>query len=800
MGRGKKTEYGCTVPFRDLEYLLGEMEPGLAEDTGKRFCFVLGAGASIESGIPSGQHLVDQWDTYIRRRDSEQEYAAWKESMGIRSKQDQYAHYSDYYQKRFEEEPEEGPIFIRNKTARAEPSVGYLALASVMTETQNNIVITTNFDKLPETSIFRDTAQIPWVIGTASEIPYLQLNAEYPKILKVHGDMFLDMKNNTDEIKQLDERWKNPLKDVLRQYHPVFIGYAGNDPSLMGYLEEIADRIKRPYWLYFREAELTERIWRFVEKSNGCFVDGRIGFDAVLMHIFKSFQFEKAYKMQAEKRDETFQTKWAEAEETLKKLLAAETDNKMDKDTSDDDSIRESVRKITGNETPESMLYNLWNQPQTEQKKLLEAALNQFPANDYVLESYAIYWHEQGEPDEAEKYYKRAVEANPQNARNLGNYALFLELQRNDYDKAEEYYWRAVEADPKNAKQLGNYANFLCDQRKDYVRAEEYYQRSVEAGPQNATQLGNYAVFLEEQQKDYDKAEEYYRRAVEADPKHANNLGNYADFLWKQRKDYNKAEEYYRRAVKANPKDATNLGNYAVFLKNQRKDYDKAEEYYRRAVEADPKHANNLGNYANFLYDQRKDYDRAEEYYRRAVEADPKHATNLGNYANFLWKQRKNYDSAEEYYRRAVEADPKDANNLGNYANFLCDQRKDYDRAEEYYRRAVDADSNHANHLGNYANFLCDQRKDYDKAEEYYRRTVEADPKDANHLGNYAIFLKNQRKDYDKAEEYYRRALQIDPNHVNNLKNYAIFLKDIRHDAKAARKYRQRAEEQKAKE
>lgn len=76
MGRGKKTEYGCTVPFRDLEYLLGEMEPGLAEDTGKRFCFVLGAGASIESGIPSGQHLVDQWDTYIRRRDSEQEYAA----------------------------------------------------------------------------------------------------------------------------------------------------------------------------------------------------------------------------------------------------------------------------------------------------------------------------------------------------------------------------------------------------------------------------------------------------------------------------------------------------------------------------------------------------------------------------------------------------------------------------------------------------------------------------------------------------------------------------------------------------
>ena len=82
--------------------------------------------------------------------------------------------------------------------------------------------------------------------------------------------------------------------------------------------------------------------------------------------------------MQAEKRDETFQTKWAEAEETLKAFGSGDR-QQMDKDTSDDDSIRESVRKITGNETPESMLYNLWNQPQTEQKKLLEAALNQFP-------------------------------------------------------------------------------------------------------------------------------------------------------------------------------------------------------------------------------------------------------------------------------------------------------------------------------------------------------------------------------------------------------------------------------------
>lgn len=63
--------------------------------------------------------------------------------MEIRSKQDQYAHYSDYYQKRFEEDEAEGHTFIRNVTAKAEPSAGYLALANVMTGTANNIVLTT---------------------------------------------------------------------------------------------------------------------------------------------------------------------------------------------------------------------------------------------------------------------------------------------------------------------------------------------------------------------------------------------------------------------------------------------------------------------------------------------------------------------------------------------------------------------------------------------------------------------------------------------------------------------------------
>lgn len=317
MGKGKKTRYGMEVPFRTLQHLLQEMEPDLVRNTSKRFCFVLGAGASRASGIPSGQNLVDQWDEYIRRRDSQKEYEIWQREMEIRSKQDQYAHYSDYYKKRFAEDEADGPTFIRNVTAKAEPSAGYLALANVMTGTANNIVLTTNFDKLVETSIFRDTAQIPWVISTEEELKYLDLYADYPKILKLHGDMFNNMRNTTEETQRLDLSWKEMLKDVLKTYHPVFIGYAGNDPGLMGYLESVAGQIKRPYWLYYREDELTERIWKFVANSGGCFVDGRIGFDGVLMHLFDRFHFQKAYMEQAKEREQVFQAKWQEAKDAL---------------------------------------------------------------------------------------------------------------------------------------------------------------------------------------------------------------------------------------------------------------------------------------------------------------------------------------------------------------------------------------------------------------------------------------------------------------------------------------------------
>ncbi len=68
----------------------------------------------------------------------------------------------------------------------------------------------------------------------------------------------------------------------------------------------------------------------------------------------------------------------------------------------------------------------------------------------------------------------------------------FLEDSRKDFDQAEQYYQRALQADPNNANVLGSYAVLLRDIRKDWIDPEVLPAGSP-ADPNNANVLGNYA-------------------------------------------------------------------------------------------------------------------------------------------------------------------------------------------------------------------------------------------------------------------------------------------------------------------
>jgi len=129
----------------------------------------------------------------------------------------------------------------------------------------------------------------------------------------------------------------------------------------------------------------------------------------------------------------------------------------------------------------------------------------------------------------AERAWSRAGEMG--NAIAYYNLAVLLGSIPERESDVETAYQRAIELAPNFGSALGNYALFLKNERQDYDRAEEMYERAIAANPSDASILGNYANFFVTIRHDYDRAEEMYERAIAADPNHANNLGNYAGFL-----------------------------------------------------------------------------------------------------------------------------------------------------------------------------------------------------------------------------------------------------------------------------
>jgi len=794
----------------------------------RRFCFILGAGASKASGIPTAGELGREWLRWTHKKlgGKPEAFGEWlgAGSHGIPGLSPQTKEadlgafasaYPAIYKATWGHDPAQGQAELERHIEGKKPSYGYYALAGVMTDdkdghpSRHNVVITPNFDNLPAEALGAMGRKVPIIIGHGAIAEYARPTLKRPLIVKFHHDYLLSPKSDPEEVCDLDQRYAKALAEIFRVYTPIVVGYGGNDGSLMKLLQGLPPRSIPGglQWCWRQGEPPSERIECLVAKQGGALVEIS-GFDELMALLQKSLgrevdpnEVELIWKTRVEELREAHQRLFKNAEQAMSPEPRHDGSGaKVEPPTATKDQSAELSALLDTLSRTAMPAWWYWQDRVNatddldEKDKLYQEALAAIPKSARLLGNYALFLATRREQfDSAEEFFRMAIEADPNDARNLGNYANFLANLRGDFDRAEEHYRRAIKADSKNARLLGNYAVFLATRRGELDGAEKHFQMAVEADPKSANWLGAYAVFLENQRGESDRAEEYYRRAIEIDPKNANNIGNYALFLATRRAQFDRAEEFFRMAIEADPKDARNLGNFAVFLANRREQIDRAEELYRRAIEADPKHANNIGNYADFLANQRRDFDRAEELYRRAIEADPRHANHLGNYANFLANQRGDLDRAEELYRRAIEADPKHANHLGNYALFLENRRGDWNRAEENYRRAIEADPKHGNNLGNYALFLEYRRGDFDGAEVHYRRAIEADPRNARNLGNYATFLENHRGEFDGAQAHYLRAIEADPKDAHWLGAYALFLEKRRGEIEMAEEHYQRA-------
>lgn len=253
------------------------------------FCFILGAGASFQSGIPTAGTLVDEWlrDIYSRAS-SPLRLEDWATAENLEITGFSYAHRNEYYSAifdlRFRGHEEDGTLFLQEKMKGVQPSYGYAVLAQLLGDV-HNVVITTNFDSLASDAMFLFGGEAPFICGHERMADYIPEHSNRPVIVKIHRDLLTGPINSRKGTAHLNDAWHEPVKRLLQRYIPIFIGYGGNDGSLMQFLSDLPeDTPERVYWCHYKHDTLSSQVVTYLNGKNRYLVPID-GFDQLMQSI-----------------------------------------------------------------------------------------------------------------------------------------------------------------------------------------------------------------------------------------------------------------------------------------------------------------------------------------------------------------------------------------------------------------------------------------------------------------------------------------------------------------------------------
>ncbi|MGW8258374.1 MAG: tetratricopeptide repeat protein [Thermoguttaceae bacterium] len=153
---------------------------------------------------------------------------------------------------------------------------------------------------------------------------------------------------------------------------------------------------------------------------------------------------------------------------------------------------------------------------------------------------------EDGNSDDAERYFQMALKLKPDDLKALLFYARIQE-NRGSYNKAIALYQRAVQTHPKEPSVYNNLG--LCQARqKSLNEAVQAFTRAVQLNPRSLLFRNNLAAVLVEQNR---LSEAFANlREVHGDATAYYNLG----YLLNKKGDIEAAEHHFAQALRANPK------------------------------------------------------------------------------------------------------------------------------------------------------------------------------------------------------------------------------------------------------
>ena len=310
-----------------------------------KLCFILGAGASKDCGIPTAKELTTMWftellgetniaDEWKRILCAEEDVRAtainmlctdsnlldkvlrcskWninrqlnlEDFIRIKFVKGVTESYSELFAYRYPDAELRNRV-IEEFIGKAKVKAGHRALANVLADKMNNVAITTNFDRLIEQAINENNTAInirkmnhagddTCDAFRGNSFSNAFLNSNPPLIIKAHSEITRrGLINTPEEIRYLPDSFFMKLQTIFYNYIPVFIGYNGTDIALVDmllrYARSSANEKRGCFWLIYGkdtnhpEDLVNDRIKDYVKLVNGKFVMHN-GFEKIMPEI-----------------------------------------------------------------------------------------------------------------------------------------------------------------------------------------------------------------------------------------------------------------------------------------------------------------------------------------------------------------------------------------------------------------------------------------------------------------------------------------------------------------------------------
>lgn len=268
---------------------------------------LLGAGASISSGIPSAESCIWEWKRaiFLTRNPGLEAQFAELSLPAVRAKiqrwldgQSTYpgngtAEEYGVYIKECYPIADDRRSFFQEKVRQAIPHIGYRLTIKLAEAGIIQSVWTTNFDGLTAKAAAQSKSISAIDVGIDCQERLLRKPKRNELIcVSLHGDYRYDsLKNTAAELQRQEQMLRNGFVEQLKDTPLLAVGYSGRDASLMAALEEAYGRPGTGvlYWCGFGDGEIPASVRRLLNlarsKGRAAYYIQSGGFDDLLLRI-----------------------------------------------------------------------------------------------------------------------------------------------------------------------------------------------------------------------------------------------------------------------------------------------------------------------------------------------------------------------------------------------------------------------------------------------------------------------------------------------------------------------------------